>query len=168
MSASRVFNRRSVFVAVIAVLAMVASSGCAKKTRSDEESVPNAANADVTSGDSDSGNAMGLETIHFPYDAFALGAEAKKILNENASILKANENVKIQVEGHCDQRGGIQYNIALGEKRANVAKRYLVDHGVAASRITTISFGKEKPVDPSDTEAAYAKNRRDNFAITSK
>ncbi|MBU6153893.1 MAG: OmpA family protein, partial [Bdellovibrionales bacterium] len=74
----------------------------------------------------------------------------------------------IQVEGHCDQRGGIQYNIALGEKRSNAVKKFLTGQGIAGDRISVISFGKEKPVDSAETEAAYAKNRRGNFVVTSR
>jgi peptidoglycan-associated lipoprotein len=121
-----------------------------------------------TLGDSDSGKAMGLKTIYFPYDSSDLDAEGKEILKSNAEILKAKSSLKIQVEGHCDQRGGIQYNVALGEKRANSVKGYLKTLGVAADRIAIISYGKEKPIDSSLTDAAYSKNRRANFAVTSK
>ena len=86
-------------------------------------------------------------------------------MKECADILKAHPGVKIQVEGHCDQRGGIQYNIALGEKRANSVKKFLMDKGISGDRIATISFGKERPVDSASTEEAYAKNRRANFVI---
>ena len=102
------------------------------------------------------------------YDAFTLDASAKQTLQANGEILKAHPTVKVQIEGHCDQRGGIQYNIALGEKRANSAKKYLIDQGIGEDRITTISFGKERPIDQGTTEDAYAKNRRANFVITSK
>jgi peptidoglycan-associated lipoprotein len=135
----------------------------------DEGSVPTAVNADENlSGDSDSGKAMGLQTVHFAYDSQALDSAAKDTLKANAEILKANMNVKIQIEGHCDQSGGIQYNIALGERRANSTKKYMVDQGVASDRITTISFGKERPADPGSSDEAHAKNRRANFVITSK
>jgi peptidoglycan-associated lipoprotein len=82
--------------------------------------------------------------------------------------MKDNPSLKIQVEGHCDQRGGIQYNIALGEKRSNAVQKFLTGQGIAKDRISVISFGKEKPVDPSENEAAYAKNRRGNFVVTSR
>lgn len=157
------------------VLALVAVTGCGGK-KVDESmetdvstSIPEAVNADsnASMGDSDSGRAMGLQTIQFPYDAFALDASAKAQLAANAEILKANGGMKIQIEGHCDQRGGIQYNIALGEKRANAVKGYLQDMGIDGSRMTTISFGKERPIDPGMSEDAYAKNRRANFVVTS-
>jgi peptidoglycan-associated lipoprotein len=152
-----------------AVLVLVAGPGCSKKTKEDENSVPNAAAADENQmGDSDSGKAMGLQTVHFPYDSSTLDSEGKSVLKANAEILKSKSSLKIQVEGHCDQRGGIQYNIALGEKRANAAKKYLSDLGVSGERVTVVSFGKEKPIDSAETEEAYAKNRRDNFVVTSR
>jgi peptidoglycan-associated lipoprotein len=152
-----------------AVLVLVAGPGCAKKSKEDESSVPNAASADENQmGDSDSGKAMGLQTVHFPYDSFTLDSEGKSVLKSNAEILKGKTSLKIQIEGHCDQRGGIQYNIALGEKRANAAKKYLADIGIKGERVTIVSFGKEKPIDSAETEEAYAKNRRDNFVVTSR
>lgn len=157
-------------VLILTIAGAFAAAGCSsKEVKKDDASVPNAAQADENaSGDSDSGKAMGLQTVHFPYDAFKLDSEAKATLTANAGILKANATVKIQIEGHCDQRGGIQYNIALGEKRANAAKKFLEDQGITDERITTISFGKERPMDQGTTDEAYAKNRRANFVITSK
>jgi peptidoglycan-associated lipoprotein len=156
----------SSFIAAAVLVGACSSS----QTKPEDSSVPTAVNADDNSltGDSDSGKAMGLQTVHFAYDSQALDAAAKDTLKANAEILKSNMSVKIQIEGHCDQSGGIQYNIALGERRANSTKKYLVDQGVASDRITTISFGKERPVDPGSSDAAHAKNRRANFVITSK
>lgn len=121
-----------------------------------------------TMGDSDSGKAMGMQTIYFKYDSFEIDAEGKTALKTNVEILKANPTVKIQIEGHCDQRGGIQYNIALGEKRANTVRDAIKKAGIANDRLATISYGKERLVDTAMTEEAYAKNRRANFVITSK
>lgn len=161
-------RKYQLMTAIFASFIIVSASSCAKKTKPEEPVAAATTNADEnTTGDSDSGKAMGIQTIHFPFDAFTLDQENKTLLNGNAEILKAHPSVKIQVEGHCDQRGGIQYNIALGEKRANAVKNFLTDDGIAANRITTISFGKERPVDPANTEEAYAKNRRANFVITS-
>ena len=75
-------------------------------------------------------------------------------------------NIHVQIEGHCDQRGGIQYNLALGEKRAEAVKKYLIGLGVGGSRIQTISYGKEHLLDSSSTEDAYSRNRRANFVLT--
>jgi len=167
MTSHRAILRRTSLV--FALIAMISVASCSKTQKPDESSTPQAPAADDNvMGDSDSGKASGLQTVHFPYDSFVLDSEGKSILKSNAEILKSKPSLKIQVEGHCDQRGGIQYNIALGEKRANVAKKYLEDLGVGSDRITTISYGKERPTDPGTTEEAYAKNRRDNFAVTSR
>ncbi len=155
----------------ILLIGSIAISACSSKkdTKPDETGIPTAKDADQnSSGDSDSGKALGLQTIHFQYDSFTLDSNAKTALTAGAQILKDKASVKIQVEGHCDARGGIQYNLGLGEKRANAVKKFLVDAGISKDRISTISFGKERPLDPAETEEAYAKNRRANFVITAR
>lgn len=148
-------------------------AGCGHKPVKEDGNVPAADAVTSTSlhgsGDgasSDQGNAQGLQTVHFGFDSNTLTAEAKRVLQENAKILKAHPGLSIQIEGHCDQRGGIQYNIALGERRAVSTKHFLEDQGVAPGRINTISYGKERPIDSAETEEAYARNRRANFVIT--
>ncbi len=141
--------------------------GCAGK-KTTETQTPTPSGEEGAIGDSDSGKALGLQTVHFPYDSYVLGAEAKKELDANSSVLKEKASAKVQVEGHCDMRGGIQYNIALGEKRAMAVKKYLEDHGISESRLTTISYGKERLLDSGTTEAAHTKNRRANFVITAR
>lgn len=155
----------------LALATMLSLSACssAKKVQTEDNLVPTAANADENlMGDSDSGKAMGLQTIHFGYDSYTLDDQNKDLLKANAQILKDKATIKIQIEGHCDVRGGIQYNLALGEKRANAVKKFLVDLGINGERISLISFGKEKLLDQGDTEAAHAKNRRGTFVITAK
>lgn len=165
---SATLRRLSLVLAFIAVTGLAGCGG--KKAKDDESSIPNAVGADTNgdTGDSDSGKAGGLQTVHYPYDSFNLDGNAKDALKANASILKSKSSYKIQIEGHCDRHGGIQYNIALGEKRANAAKKFLEDLGVPSERVTTVSFGKERPLDPAETEAADSKNRRANFVVTSK
>ena len=107
--------------------------------------------------------ASGLVRIHFDFDQYVLTYDAKQILGKNANLLKAAPSVKVQIEGHCDERGSDEYNLALGEKRAIAAKNYLTSLGVAASRLSVISYGEEMPLDPAHTEAAWAKNRRAEF-----
>jgi len=156
---------------VIALASIITASGCGGKnsTKSDDSNSPNSPAADDnTMGDSDTGKASGLQTVHYPYDSFVLDESGKSTLKANAEVLKNKPSLKIQIEGHCDQRGGIQYNIALGEKRANSAKKFLEDMGISADRVTTVSYGKERPVDSGTTEDAYSKNRRANFVITSR
>lgn len=103
------------------------------------------------------------ETIHFEYDQFAIGAEDTGRLDRKAAILNANPALRVRVTGHADERGSDEYNLALGMKRAIAAKEYLVRLGVAAARIEVASLGREVPIDPSPSESAYAKNRRDEF-----
>ncbi len=109
-----------------------------------------------------------LKDIHFDFDRYNLRPGDASILRENAALLKKYANVKIQIEGHCDERGTVEYNLALGERRATSAKDYLVSLGISQSRISTISYGKEKPLDPSHNEAAWAKNRRAHTVVTAK
>lgn len=94
-----------------------------------------------------------------------LSADSKRLLQENARVLKADQKISIQVEGHCDNRGGIQYNLALGERRATAVRKYLQHLGISSARISVISYGNEKPVDDRDLEEARRKNRRANFVV---
>ena len=109
-----------------------------------------------------------LKDIHFDFDKYDIRPGDASILNENAALLKKYPNVKIQIEGHCDERGTVEYNLALGERRANSAKNYLVSLGISPARISTISYGKEKPLDPGHNEEAWAKNRRAHTVVTAK
>lgn len=160
---------------ILGVCFLLISSGfglsCSKKDEVKPDGEPTAASttdADLSTGDSDSGQAAGLQTVFFPYDSFELNESAKTTLKANGEILKSKATLNVQIEGHCDQRGGIQYNIALGEKRANSVRKYLMDNGVSGDRLTTISFGKERLLDQGTGEDSWSKNRRANFVITSK
>jgi peptidoglycan-associated lipoprotein len=102
--------------------------------------------------------------IYFAYDKYDLDGKSKTTLKNLASIL-AKKNVNVTVEGNCDERGTKEYNLALGDKRASAAKQYLISTGISSSRISTISYGKEKPVCTESTEACWAKNRRDHFIV---
>ena len=117
---------------------------------------------------SDAGQAGALKTVKFEYDSSNITATGKAILKANAEWLKANTNVKVQIEGHCDSRGTIEYNIALGERRAISVKNYLAGLGVKKENMSTISYGEERPLDGSETEAAWAMNRRGNFVVVQK
>jgi peptidoglycan-associated lipoprotein len=109
-----------------------------------------------------------LKDIHFDFDKYNIRPGDAEILNENAVLLKKYPKVKVQIEGHCDERGTVEYNLALGERRANNTKNYLVSLGVSADRISTISYGKERPLDPGHNEEAWAINRRAHTIILSK
>ena len=105
--------------------------------------------------------------ILFDFDRYDLKSEAKEILADKAYFLKKYTSVKILIEGQCDERGTNEYNLALGERRANSAKQYLVNLGIAENRISTISYGEERPLDPGKSEQAWAKNRRAHFEVIS-
>lgn len=105
----------------------------------------------------------GMKNIYFDFDQFTLSAEARNVLADNAKYLQANSGVQIVIEGHCDERGSDEYNLALGESRALAAKDYLVSLGVSAKRLSVISYGEEKPAVRGATEDAWAKNRRAEF-----
>ena len=109
-----------------------------------------------------------LKDIHFDFDKYDIRPGDAAALKENAALLKKYHNVKIQIEGHCDERGTVEYNLALGERRANSTRTYLVSIGVSPERISTISYGKERPLDPAHNEEAWAKNRRAHTIITAK
>jgi len=109
-----------------------------------------------------------LKDIHFDFDKYDVRPEDVGILKENAAWLIKSPRVKIQIEGHCDERGTGAYNLALGERRANSTKNYLLTLGLSGDRISTISYGKERPLDPGHNEEAWSKNRRAHFIITAK
>ena len=109
-----------------------------------------------------------LKPAFFEYDSSELTADAQRALNENAGVLKQYPAWTVTIEGHCDERGTAEYNLALGERRAVTARADLVSLGVSADRLRTVSYGKEFPFDPGHDETAYAKNRRAHFVITAK
>jgi len=106
--------------------------------------------------------------IHFEYDKFSLAPEARKILRKKYEYLAYHHKMTILIEGHCDERGTIEYNVALGDRRAKSARDYLIRLGVSQSRIETISYGEEMPLDPRHSEEAWARNRRAKFVIISE
>lgn len=103
--------------------------------------------------------------VHFAFDSSELDATAQDILRQKAAWLRANPDANIIIQGNCDERGTVEYNLALGDRRARSAKEFLKNLGIAASRMTTISYGEERPLDPAHNEQAWAKNRRDQFVI---
>ena len=105
------------------------------------------------------------DDIHFDFDSSTLTSEAQLILKKKAEWLQNNPEATSTIEGHCDERGTGEYNLALGDRRATSAKNFLVDLGISASRLTTISYGEERPVDLGKNEEAWAKNRRCHFTI---
>ncbi len=105
------------------------------------------------------------EDIYFSFDQSSLSAEAQQKLRAKAQWLRSRPGLTLIIEGHCDERGTTEYNLALGDRRAESAKSFLVNLGISGSRMTTVSYGEEKPADPGHTEAAWARNRRAHFVI---
>ena len=109
-----------------------------------------------------------FQPIFYGFDSAEVAGDAQKVLNANAEILRKYPTWVITIEGHSDERGTAEYNLALGERRAVAARTYLVSLGIPADRLKTVSYGKEFPFDPGHDEAAWAKNRRAHFVVTSK
>jgi peptidoglycan-associated lipoprotein len=109
-------------------------------------------------------NAQGvLKRVHFDFDKYDLTPDAIRTLGDDASAIKQYPQFKVRIEGHCDERGTVEYNLALGEKRARAARDYLASLGTPAQRLSIVSFGKERPLDPGHNEEAWALNRRAEF-----
>ncbi|MCK5072335.1 MAG: peptidoglycan-associated lipoprotein Pal [Bacteriovoracaceae bacterium] len=159
-------------IAIMILSMALALTGCATKKKKPAVSeqlaaVDNISDLDVEiNADSDSGKAGLLQTVYFDFNSSQLTSSARAALKDNAEFLKKFKQVDVQIEGHCDERGGVQYNIALGEKRANSIRGYLSNIGIASSRITTVTFGKERPIEFGHDESSWSKNRRGNFVIT--
>jgi peptidoglycan-associated lipoprotein len=141
-----------------------AAADAAARRRADSLAAANAANNGAASAAS-LRSAL-TATVHFEFDQSDLRADDKAILDAKVSILQANPGVAIRIGGHTDERGSDEYNLALGQRRAAAAKAYLVQHGIPASRIETISYGEERPVAQGADESAWAQNRRAEFEIT--
>ena len=132
-------------------------------------SVPSMPETDISSKSLDDLNRDSpLRPLFFELDSADVSASGQQVLQENAAVLKKYPTWQVTIEGHCDERGTAEYNLALGERRAVSAKNYLVSLGVAADRIKTVSYGKEFPFDPGHDDSAWAKNRRAHFVITAK
>jgi peptidoglycan-associated lipoprotein len=168
---------RVVVVAGICLL-LVAFLGCAQKAAVKDESAgqqkavvqaPAAKQPEVKVEEqkkpAEAAAVYELSNIYFDFDKSVIKKDAKDVLKKHAAWLKANNAVNVTVAGNCDERGTAEYNLALGQRRANAAAKFLVDSGVAKKRIKTVSYGKEKPIDPGHNEEAWAKNRRDEFVI---
>ena len=116
-------------------------------------------------GDSDTGKAGGIQTVYFSFNSSQLSGDARSVLDENAKFLQDNSSISVEIEGHCDERGGEEYNRALGERRAKAVKRHFLSMGISSSRLSTISYGKDRPLDFGHDEMSWSQNRRANFRI---
>ncbi len=109
-----------------------------------------------------------LQDVHFAYDSDDLDETAREVLDQNLAWLRDNPNARVEIEGHCDDRGTIEYNLALGARRAKGVQEYLVTQGLGADRVTTISYGKELPLCQEETEECWARNRRAHSVVNAK
>jgi peptidoglycan-associated lipoprotein len=109
-----------------------------------------------------------LRPLFFAYDSSEVTADGRAVLDANAAVLRQNPTWTVTIEGHCDERGTAEYNLSLGERRAVAARDYFISLGVPANRLRTVSYGKEFPFDPGQTEDAWARNRRAHFVITAR
>lgn len=185
-------DMRSIFLLALCSAALVAG-GCTKKemVKADQQIAPGASAAGdkaavpteqvqeppvkaetVTNADLNANGAAEqmnrtLDNIYFNFDSALLSPEATASLTKTADRLKREASMKIRIEGNCDERGSDEYNLALGDRRANAAREYLTTIGISPERLSTVSYGKEHPADPEHNENAWAKNRRDEFVTVS-
>jgi len=177
-------NRVAKYSALFSLLLALTLTGCAKNgvDQSDEVKAPaqqeeKADTSVVTTTEQKPAVAAPAEAvaapvttfdkkIFFDYDRFDLNPESIEVLNELIAYLKANPDLKVKIEGNCDDRGTTEYNLALGERRAKSAQDFVVTQSIDPERVSTISYGKEKPADPAQNEEAWAKNRRDEFVFS--
>ncbi|MBI5179771.1 MAG: peptidoglycan-associated lipoprotein Pal, partial [Nitrospirae bacterium] len=155
-------------------LAGVIISGCAKKatTKAEGETVAKPAVEEKAPAPKEEPKLAAVEEkrlelrdAFFDFDKSNIREDAKAPLQNNAEFLRSNKNTKVVIEGHCDERGTIEYNIALGQRRAESVKRYLINLGIDASRISTVSYGKERPFCKEHNENCYQSNRRAHFIV---
>ncbi|MDZ4804345.1 MAG: peptidoglycan-associated lipoprotein Pal [Candidatus Eisenbacteria bacterium] len=153
------------------------STGCSKKKTTPADvtqttPVPdNSSSTDTGDGNGDAPvdayqEDPSLRDIFFTYDDHTLSEEARSVLSGNASHLREMGALRVMVEGHCDERGTVEYNLALGQRRADATRDYLVDLGVEASRVATIAYGEERPFETGHDESAWSQNRRAHFRVT--
>jgi peptidoglycan-associated lipoprotein len=189
-------NKNAAGVLVVLGCLMLMAGGCAKQelVKKDETIAPAVSPAkapvkaeavieqpvkkDVVAQQSFDGNAQAsaraaqlqasLQKIYFDFDSFKLSDEARATLAKNAESIRKDAADNVRIEGNCDERGSDEYNLALGERRAKAAMAYLSTMGVPADRLSYITYGEEKPVDPGHNEDAWAKNRRDDFVVVTK
>jgi peptidoglycan-associated lipoprotein len=130
---------------------------------------PESLSENSTSSEAEKANAQGLlKPIHFDFDKADIRPDAQQTMTADAGRIREHGSLKVRIEGHCDERGTVEYNLALGDRRARAARDYLVSAGIPAQRLRTISFGKERPLDPGHTESAWSVNRRAEFIFVAE
>jgi peptidoglycan-associated lipoprotein len=171
-------RRSSITWLCLPLLTVALLGGCAKKKTVAESAPPSAPETPAatpeptppppTSTDSEQPN-QGvqdkLKDAFFDYDSAELSGSAQSTLDADGKVLSDNSSANVTIEGHCDERGTVEYNLALGDRRAQAVKDYLVRYGIPASRLSTISYGEERPFATGSDESAWAQNRRAHFAV---
>jgi peptidoglycan-associated lipoprotein len=169
--------RRILTLGTTTLLVAVVTLGCSRKQaetdpmRDRTEPPPTATNPPPAATDDYDAEGAAMEraivslqqAIYFEFDQSDLSAEARDELQRKAEVLRTYPEIRIRIEGHCDERGTVEYNLALGERRAEAARQYLVDLGIDPDRMTTVSYGEERPAVAGSNEAAWSQNRRDEF-----
>ena len=161
-------------ILAVIVLALAIGTGCGSKKKVDEGPTADVSKGEPTPAKPAESNPVPSDTqpvkiayelvdIHFDFDSADLRSSERDILTKHGDWLSDNASVRVTIEGHCDERGTVEYNLALGERRARTAKDFLVSYGIADGRLETISYGKERPEDPGHDESAWARNRRAEF-----
>lgn len=170
-------KKLNVFVLIVLALSLTVAGGCSKKVSSTPAGTSAAGTSDGAGGltpeqleaqrlaelQRQAIDKIGADRIYFAFDKSDLSDQSRQVLAEKAELLKAHPALTLLIEGHCDERGTNEYNMALGERRARAAYEYLVLLGIEAGRLTIISYGEEYPAVPGSNEEAWAKNRRDEF-----
>lgn len=173
-------RNKLIFTLFISAALLLLFNGCSKKTTKVEQPTPAVEETPPPVEEKQPekkappkeevkpGIELSFKTVYFDFDQYNIRSNERDVMLQNARVLEAYPNVKVLIVGHCDERGTIEYNLALGDKRANTVKEYLLRYGISASRLSTISHGEEEPADPGHNEAAWAKNRRAVFQIVQK
>ncbi len=171
-------DRTNMMISFLMIIAVFTLWGCPKKSEvsSAPETPPQKVEsspvtpavqpaAEVTAKEASAGSGASLQPIYFDFDKSFIRDDSKEAMKANAAFLKGHPKEKITIEGNCDERGTIEYNQALGQRRAASAKKYLTDLGISGKRIQLISYGKEKPVCSQSAEECWQKDRRDDFVM---
>lgn len=154
---------RNLFLPFVVLAFVMAFTSCSKKKVSDDGDMTEDVSSINSEGYAPGTRIDGLPIVYFEFDSFNLTSASQDALNMAAEWLIANPNIRVQIEGHCDERGTTEYNLALGERRASSVRDYLVMKGVPVSQLSTISYGEERPAVPGFDEASWAQNRRAEF-----
>ena len=154
---------RSLLLALMLVL--LAGFGCSKKSTDNQTPEGDDPQSPMTAEEKQAASSISNGIVYFEYDRFDLKAESKTVLTQKAQVMKRFPLLRVTIEGHCDERGTEEYNLALGERRARAAYEFLLNLGVAANQMEMVSFGKLHPAVSGSGESAWAKNRRDEFKV---